>query len=95
MHKSTFSRDGAFDEEVIFCLERQMIPAWERDGLEHLAISAPTMREFNAQAPPQQISTWKKKWVGRKWHRAPAVVAMIALSRNGRRMIFIRSVFPS
>lgn len=66
MCKSTFSRDGAFDEEVILCLERQMIPAWERYGMEHLAVSAPTLREFNGQSLPQQISTWKKKRVGKK-----------------------------
>jgi AraC-like DNA-binding protein len=66
MHKSTFSRDGAFDEEVVFCLERQMIPAWERFGLEHLSVSAPTLREFNAQSLPEYISTWKKKRVGKK-----------------------------
>jgi len=65
-HKSTFNRDGAFDNEVIMCLERQMIPAWERYGLDRLAVSAPTLQEFAAQTIPQHVSVWEKKRVGKK-----------------------------
>jgi len=61
MNKSTFSKAGNFDEEVIFCLERQMIPAWERFGTEHLAVSEMTLMEFRSQPLPEQVNTWKKK----------------------------------
>jgi len=74
MNKSTFTRDGAFDEEVIFCLESQMIPSWERYGMGHLAVSAQTLGEFNVQTLSEQISTWKKKRTGKK-----------VASRSGRR----------
>jgi len=65
-HKSTFNRDGAFDNEVILCLERQMIPTWERYGRERLAVSAPTLREFNAQTLPQDISVWSRERIGKR-----------------------------
>lgn len=60
MSKSTFSKAGEFDEEVIFCLERQMIPAWERYGLEHLAVSENTLREFRDQPLPEMMRSWNK-----------------------------------
>jgi AraC-like DNA-binding protein len=66
MPKSTFSRDGAFDKEVIFCLERQMIPAWERYGMDHLAVSAKSLQEFRAQSLPEQMQAWPKKRKSKK-----------------------------
>lgn len=61
MNKSSFSKAGNFDDEVIFCLERQMIPDWERYGMDHLAVSANTLNEFRAQPLPEQMRIWKKK----------------------------------
>jgi AraC-like DNA-binding protein len=61
MNKNIFTKDGAFDEEVTFCLERQMIPAWERYGMKHLAVSANTIQEFCDQPLSDQIRAWKKK----------------------------------
>jgi AraC-like DNA-binding protein len=49
-----------FDEEVIQVLEQQMLPRWERYGLEHLAASAATMQEFLAQQLPPSIGCYKK-----------------------------------
>ena len=66
MNKSTFSKTSNFDEEVIFCLERQMIPAWERYGMEHLAVSARTLKEFRDQPLPEQIQAWPKKRQNKK-----------------------------
>ena len=61
MHKSTFTQADAFDQEVIFCLERQIIPAWERYGMDHLAVSAKSLREFCNQPLPEQMRAWPKK----------------------------------
>jgi len=74
MPKSTFSKAGDFDEEVILCLERQMIPAWERHGMNHLAVSAKTLKEFRSQPLPEQVRAWKKKLVEKKSikHRSAA-----------------------
>jgi AraC-like DNA-binding protein len=61
MNKSTFTKPDNFDEEVIFCMERHMIPAWERYGMSHLAVSANTFAAFRDQPLPEQLRAWKKK----------------------------------
>jgi AraC-like DNA-binding protein len=66
MHKSTFSKTGNFDEEVIFCLERQMIPAWDHYGMDHLVTSEMTLQEFCKQPLPEQIRACKKKRLSNK-----------------------------
>jgi AraC-like DNA-binding protein len=66
MPDSTFNRDGAFDEEVISCLDRQMIPAWERHGMKHMATSAASLKAFRRQQLPEQMRVWKKKRRGGK-----------------------------
>lgn len=50
-----------FDEEVIFCLERQIIPAWEHYGTERLAVNTPSLAEFLAQPLPEEIEAWEKE----------------------------------
>jgi AraC-like DNA-binding protein len=66
MDKSTFSKTSNFDEEVIFCLERQMIPAWERYGMDHLAASKKTLPEFCGQSLPDQMQALPKKRKSKK-----------------------------
>ena len=67
MHrKNSFSQTSNFDEEVVFCLEQQMIPAWERHGMNHLAVTEETLREFRNQPVPEQVKIWEKKRRGKR-----------------------------
>lgn len=50
-----------FDEEVLFCLKSQIIPMWERYGMEHLAVSAETLSEFRKQSSAEIIKSREKK----------------------------------
>jgi AraC-like DNA-binding protein len=53
-------------EELIPVLEQQIIPWWERFGMEHLAVTASTLRAFHAQNLPDQMRTSIKKRVGKR-----------------------------
>lgn len=57
MSKNVLFEKSDFDEEVGYCLERQMIPAWERYGMGHLIVSASSMADFLALLQPDQIAT--------------------------------------
>jgi len=53
-------------EELIPVLEQQIIPWWERFGMERLAVTASTLRAFRAQQVPDQMRTSVKKRRGKR-----------------------------
>ena len=61
MSKNVLFEKSDFDEEVGYCLERQMIPAWERYGMSHLTVSANSLADFLALPQPEQVETWAHK----------------------------------
>lgn len=50
-----------FDNEVISCLEHQIIPAWERHGMGHFAVNCETLSAFRKQPLPEAMSAWPRK----------------------------------
>jgi AraC-like DNA-binding protein len=94
MNKSTFTRDGAFDEEVIFCLERQMIPAWERYGMEHLAVSEKTLQELKQQPLPEQMQIRVKKRRGKHVVKRPKATIVNTLIESWPEDDLLSSRFP-
>jgi AraC-like DNA-binding protein len=53
-------------EPIISIIENQMISWWERRGLDHLAVTEPTLSAFKQQGLPETMSTSVKRRVGRK-----------------------------
>ena len=66
MNRISFSSITDFDSEIILCFEHQMIPVWERYGMNHLAVSKPTLKEFREQPLSDLISISSKKRTKRK-----------------------------
>src|SRR5690606_2653770 len=66
MRKSSQSLSNNFEEEILLTLEHQMIPTWERHGLERLAVSAPTLQEFHQQELPEMVKTGSKHLKGKR-----------------------------
>jgi AraC-like DNA-binding protein len=55
-----------FDDEVVYALERQLVPCWERSGFDHLVVATPTLSEFYEQNLPERVNAWKGKLESRK-----------------------------
>lgn len=53
-------------EPIIPLLETKVIFWWERCSLDNVAVSAPTLAEFNEQAVPERMRTSVKKRVSKK-----------------------------
>lgn len=48
-----------FDDEVMYALERQLVPCWERSGFEHMVVATPTLSELYEQHLPERVVVWK------------------------------------
>lgn len=53
-------------EPLIAVLETQVVPCWERFGLERLAATKKTLKQFKAQSPPSAVTSIVKKRIGQK-----------------------------
>jgi AraC-like DNA-binding protein len=53
-------------EPLIAILEGQVVPCWERFGLEHLAVTRQTLKQFKAQLPPGAIQAVVKMRIGKR-----------------------------
>jgi AraC-like DNA-binding protein len=54
------------DQEITAVLAEQILPWWEQFGLEHLMVSANTLKEFQTQSLPKTIQVLVKKRRGKK-----------------------------
>lgn len=73
---SSHSFPDNFDDEVVYAIERQMLPCWERYGFDRLFVSALTLPELREQALPERVAAWERKRESRKTlkhHRFPVV----------------------
>jgi AraC-like DNA-binding protein len=53
-------------EPLVAILESQVVPCWERFGLKRLAVTQKTLKQFEAQSPPDSIHTATKIRVGKR-----------------------------
>lgn len=53
-------------ESLITILKSQVIPCWERFGTDRLAVTAKTLKQFQAQEPPELMRTSVKKRLGKR-----------------------------
>jgi len=53
-------------EPLIPILRSQAIPSWERFGMDRLAVTAKTLKQFQAQSPPELMRTSVKKRIGKR-----------------------------
>lgn len=60
MKKSLFSDIEDFDQEVEFCLEYQLIPAWEEHGLRYFMTSEQSLEAFESQPLSSGVEIWAK-----------------------------------
>ena len=54
------------NEPLVSILEKQVIPWWERCGLDYFAATAPTLSAFKRQQVPQMMRTSVRKRIGGK-----------------------------
>jgi len=54
------------EEPLIAILKSQIIPCWERFGIDRLAVVAKTLKQFEAQSLPEFMRASVKKRVGKK-----------------------------
>lgn len=66
MSKSRKSTSHTNFQAFTQLLEKQVIPWWERRGLEHLAVTESTLAEFNQRTVQGLFSASSKKRVGKK-----------------------------
>jgi len=53
-------------EPLISILKSQVIPCWERFGTDRLAITAKSLKQFQAQSPPELMRVSVKKRIGKR-----------------------------
>lgn len=60
--KSSFDN---FDQEVVYTLESQMLPVWERYGAARLAVGTDSLEEFRQQSLPEHLRVWERPRKGK------------------------------
>lgn len=62
--------ETSIDLDLSAIVQQRLIPEWERFGLQRLAVTAPTLRQFREQPLPPQVRTEVKRRIGKRVNRA-------------------------